>query len=108
MPTRIVSVLNRHTFLILHRWLGLLLILPVLLLSLTGGLLVYKQELDQSLNADLMLIEQYDLYAEPLSVAQLEDRIQQVYPQSRISWFDLSFYQGAAYLPEQESGVHSN
>ena len=80
----------------------------MLLLTLTGGLLVYKQELGQWLNADLMLIGQYDLYAEPLSVAQLEDRIQQVYPQSRISWFDLSFYQGAAYLPEQESGVHSN
>lgn len=105
MPARIVPALNRHTFLILHRWLGLLLILPVLLLSLTGGLLLYKQELDQWLNADIMLIEQHNLYAEPLSVSQLEARVQQVYPQSRISWFDLSFYQGSAYLPEQESGV---
>jgi len=88
---------NRHTFLLLHRWLGLLLILPVLLLSVTGGLLVYKQELDAWLNADLMQIEQHDLYDVPLSVHQLEDHILAVYPQARISWFDLSFYKGSGY-----------
>ncbi len=103
MPARIVPALNRHTFLLLHRWLGLLLILPVLLLTLTGGLLVYKQALDQWLNADLMQIRQDDLYAEPLSVEQLEARIKTVYPQSRISWFDLRFYQGSGYQqPESD------
>lgn len=95
----------RHTFLLLHRWLGLLLILPVLLLTLTGGVLVFKQELDQWLNADMMLIEQHDLYAEPLSVSQLEARVQQVYPQSRISWFDLEFYTSSSYQQGRESGV---
>ncbi|MDX1320933.1 MAG: PepSY domain-containing protein [Oceanospirillum sp.] len=103
MPARIVPALNRHTFLIIHRWLGLLLILPVLLLTLTGGLLVYKQALDQWLNADLMQIRQDDLYAEPLSVEQLEARIKTVYPQSRISWFGLRFYQGSGYQqPESD------
>ena len=77
----------------------------MLLLTLTGGVLVYKQELDQWLNADLMQIEQYDLYAEPLSVSQLEDRIQTFYPQSRISWFDLSFYKGSGYQQARQSGV---
>nr|WP_274378417.1 PepSY-associated TM helix domain-containing protein [Oceanospirillum linum] len=85
--------------------MGLLLILPVLLLSLTGGLLVYKQELDQWLNADLMLIEQYDLYTQPLSVGQLQKRIQTAYPQARISWFDLSFYKESGYQQVRKSGV---
>ena len=97
--------MNRHTFLLLHHWLGLLLILPVLLLSVTGALLIFKQELDIVLNRDLMQIEQHDLYAAPLSVAQLEDRIRSAYPQARISWFDLSFYQRAAKGGAQPAAV---
>lgn len=89
--------MNRHTFLVLHRWLGLLLIFPVLLLSVTGGVLVFKDELDTWLNPDLMQIKQHDLYDVPLSVHLLEERILAVYPQARISWFDLSFYKEAGY-----------
>lgn len=102
---RLTHGVDRDTFLLLHRWLGLLLVLPVLLLSLTGILLIFKQELDIALNRDLMQIEQHDLYAAPLSVSLLQDHIEAVYPQARISWFDLSFYQRPAEGGAQPAAV---
>lgn len=90
MPKSIFSADLRHAFLLLHRWLGLLLVLPLLLLSITGGILVFKQELDHSLNKVMMQIEMSEGHEGVLSIDQLEQNIAQAYPDSHISWFDLS------------------
>ncbi len=90
--------MSRHPFLLFHRWLGFLLILPVLLLSITGAVLVFKAELDRWINADLMLLEADSfisgqeslLSMQTLSVPSLEQKLLEVYPGSQISWFDLS------------------
>ena len=79
----------RRKFLLLHRWLGVFLVIPLLLLLLTGSILIFKSELDCVLNNALMHIEAYE-GAEALPANQLEQKIVEVYPGSRISWFDLS------------------
>ncbi len=79
----------RRKFLLLHRWFGVFLAIPLLLLLLTGSILVFKSELDYVLNKVLTNIEAYE-GAEALPINQLEQKIVEAYPGSRISWFDLS------------------
>jgi uncharacterized iron-regulated membrane protein len=47
----------RRTFLFLHRWLGLIASLPLVLLGISGAIIVFESELDQASNARLWSVK---------------------------------------------------
>lgn len=88
---------KRSLWLKLHRILAIVLLMPLLILLLTGSVLVFKAPLDRWLNPELMQLTALTDRASfdssrVLSIAVLEQNIAQAYPGSRISWFDLSTY----------------
>ena len=55
-PTRSGAGLRR-TFLRLHRWIGLLAGALFVLIGLSGGLLAFRKDIDEALNASIMRVE---------------------------------------------------
>ncbi|MES2821103.1 MAG: PepSY-associated TM helix domain-containing protein [Pseudomonadota bacterium] len=73
----------RRRLLWLHRYVGLVLALFLLLAGLTGALLVWYEELDAALNPRLMRVEPPAPDARPLDALALRSRVQAAYPQLR-------------------------
>ncbi len=76
----------------LHSWLALTAVIPLLIISLTGALLVFKFELDNWLMPDRVTLDSFEI--EPssplptrLNTDELFAQIQQAYPEFRLaSW----------------------
>ncbi len=80
---------------LLHRWCGLALGAFIVLAGLTGSLLVFQPEIEDSLNADLHRAAQA---APPLPLSALQRAVVQRYPQARIARMQLDAGPGRAML----------
>jgi uncharacterized iron-regulated membrane protein len=67
--------------LVVHRYAGLILGLPILILAVTGCLLVFQESLDRSLNAHLLVVTPQD---QRVSLQSLADRVRATYPKDTV------------------------
>jgi uncharacterized iron-regulated membrane protein len=63
--------------LVMHRYAGLILGVPILILALTGCLLVFQESLDRFLNPHLLVVTPQD---RRVSLQSLADRVRSTYP----------------------------
>jgi sulfite reductase (NADPH) flavoprotein alpha-component len=97
----------RPTVRLLHRWLGLSLGLLLVLIGLSGSLLVFNRELDGALNAPLF--QNRAACAAPIDADAAVARLQQHWPQARVSTLTLPQQQGGSYrLQFKAPGVAFN
>jgi uncharacterized iron-regulated membrane protein len=76
----------RPFWILVHRYVGLFIAVFLLLAGLTGSILAFHQELDEALNADLLLVQPDGLNARPLGPVDLARLMQAVTPD------DLSYH----------------
>lgn len=91
MPAPTVAAWAR----LLHRWCGLVLGAVIVLAGLTGSLLVFQPEIEDSLNADLHRAVQA---GPPLPLSALQQAVVQRYRQARIARMQLDAGPGRAML----------
>ena len=68
---------RRKVWLEVHLWLGLILGFFLALLGVTGSILVFYEEIDKALNAELFVVEASPRREKPLSGLSLKLRRQQ-------------------------------
>jgi len=68
----------RKVFTVLHRWAGLVMALPLIIVALTGSLMAFHDEIDTWLNPDLFTVPQRD--APLLSGVALHEKAAALYP----------------------------
>lgn len=89
----------------IHLYLGIGAAIPLILLSLTGALLVFEQEIDRFLNQELWYVTPQ---GQRLPYQQLLDRVQSVYPEERITF--IRFPQrddlACAFLGHEKRMIH--
>jgi len=83
----------RKTILWLHRYLGLASLLFLLLASLTGSLLVFKEPLDAALNRDLFVVAQQ---GPVIAAAALADQVQKHHPEFSVTMAPMQLKPGEA------------
>ena len=72
---------GRRLSVALHRWIGLTSGIVLVIIGLTGSALVFREEIDVALNAQLMRVEAAGRTA---AVQDIVDAVQQAFPNSRI------------------------
>jgi uncharacterized iron-regulated membrane protein len=68
---------GRKSYLVWHRWFGLLAAVWLFLLSLTGSIIVFQKELDTALNPDLVLAQEQ---GEPRPYQEIADQLAGSFP----------------------------
>ena len=81
--------MKRRQFVILHRYVGLVLASFLVIASLTGALLVWYHELDQWINSQIMQIDSPSHSSQPLSPFALRDEVQAAFPSASVNWMML-------------------
>ena len=77
-----MALTRRKTFLIWHRWFGLLAGFWLLLMAITGAIIVFYDELDRALNPDLLLVK---TPASAINVASVQAAVEAAHP-DRFLW----------------------
>jgi uncharacterized iron-regulated membrane protein len=86
---------TRKTFLSLHRYLGLLVGLVVIVISLTGAILVFENEIDQILYPALWHVAPH---GSPLPLNALIESVRAVHPEDRLEWIDIDTSPDNSYV----------
>jgi uncharacterized iron-regulated membrane protein len=87
---------NRVALVWLHRWVGLVMALFLVIAGLTGSLLVWYHELDRVFAAQLYRLPAPTQHAAPLDPLLLRERVQAAYPQAWVHHVDLHRQAGEA------------
>lgn len=89
----------RNFLVLIHRYIGLLLILFLVIVGLTGSMLAFYHELDRWLNPTILAVpipkvshqtQRYDLFT-------LREKVEQQQPHARIDWLNLNYEPGQSY-----------
>ncbi len=108
------SLATRQTWGLVHRYVGLVLALFLIISGLTGSLLAFYDELDVAINAEIMTVTPPSPDAQPLAPLVLRELIQAHYPNTWIHWVDLApkpdhawtvYLEGAA---DPETKIHAD
>ena len=74
----------KKTILFLHRWLGLISGLVVLVLSITGAIFVFQKEFTNWMRKDIMYVE--NQHSERLSIEQMQEKTRQALGVDRLAY----------------------
>jgi uncharacterized iron-regulated membrane protein len=86
LTTKLATKLkSRQTFVMVHRYVGMLLGLVVCIIALTGTLLSFNHEIDQALNPALMTVAPK---GQPLPIETLLATAQKTHPDYKIGYFE--------------------
>ena len=109
----------RQRFVVLHRYVGLVMAGFLIIAGLTGALLVWYYELDALINPQWLQVEPPAAHSELLSPFALRDQVDAAYPDANVHWmmlappdthspvrFFLSAKPGAPALPIDEVFVN--
>ena len=109
----------RQRFVVLHRYVGLVMAGFLIIAGLTGALLVWYYELDALINPQWLQVEPPAAHSEPRSPFALRDQVDAAYPDANVHWmmlappdahspvrFFLSTKPGAPALPIDEVFVN--
>ncbi|GJL54216.1 MAG: hypothetical protein NPIRA02_13480 [Nitrospirales bacterium] len=91
------SLMTRQKWLLVHRYIGLVMTSFLLVSGLTGCLLAFYDELDTAINADAMTVAPPSPDAQPLDPRILREQLLVRYPNARIHWVNLTFNPGRAW-----------
>jgi len=94
----VASLRARPLLVWLHRWVGLVIALFLVVAGLTGSVLAWYQELDEALNPQLWRLpagSESDRLLDPIA---LRDRVLAAYPHAEVSYVDLRQPAGRAAL----------
>lgn len=89
---------SRQLFLVLHRYLGLVIAGFLLLAGITGSFLAFYHELDAALNPGLVLAQPPHADAVPIDPLMLREQVQARYPTARADFVELLPTPGHATL----------
>lgn len=90
---------------LIHRYVGLLMVIFLLIAGLTGSILVWYHELDAQLNAQWMKVEAPSPDAQPLDFLVLHAQLKERYPEAWINYVALHHRPGEAQVFSLEGGV---
>ncbi|MBT75254.1 MAG: hypothetical protein CL545_06560 [Alcanivorax sp.] len=80
----------RQRFVVLHRYVGLVMAGFLIIAGLTGALLVWYYELDALINPQWLQVEPPAAHSEPLSPFGLRDQVDAAYPDANVHWMMLA------------------
>lgn len=80
----------RQRFVVLHRYVGLVMAGFLIIACLTGALLVWYYELDALINPQWLQVEPPAAHSEPLSPFALRDQVDAAYPDANVHWMMLA------------------
>ncbi len=80
----------RQRFVVLHRYVGLVMAGFLIIAGLTGALLVWYYELDALINPQWLKVEPPAAHSEPLSPFALRDQVDAAYPDANVHWMMLA------------------
>jgi uncharacterized iron-regulated membrane protein len=86
----------RQVFVLIHRYVGLVLAGFLLIAGLTGALLAFYHELDRALNPQVRTVTPPSSDARPIDPLVLREQIQARYPEAWVHWVDLAPEPGRA------------
>lgn len=92
-----------QTLLLIHRYAGLLLAVPLTLVALSGGLLAFHQELDRALNPELLRVAVRN--TPPLDPFTLRQRAEAADPRLRVDRVDFRQPPGESYAVWAEGRI---
>jgi uncharacterized iron-regulated membrane protein len=83
------NAMTRKFFVWLHRWVGLLMALFLIIVGLTGSILAFKVDLERLLTPELFAAKPYP-EAKQLDLATLADMAEKAEPRIRVGYFSIS------------------
>jgi uncharacterized iron-regulated membrane protein len=89
---------SRQLFVVLHRYIGLVMAGFLLLAGITGSMLAFYDEIDVALNPDLLLAQPPHADAIAMDPLQLRERVEAHYPSARADFIELALVPGRARL----------
>jgi len=105
-------MIRRPTWLLIHRYIGLVMAFFLLVSGLTGSLLAFYDELDAAVNAQIMTVTPPSPDAQPLDPVLLREQIQARYPAALVYWVTLALEPGHTWtyflegLADPDTGEH--
>jgi uncharacterized iron-regulated membrane protein len=94
--TRTRRLPMRQVFVLIHRYVGLVMAGFLLIAGLTGALLPFYHELDAALNPQLLQVTPPSADARPIDPLVLREQVQARYPEAWVHWVDLAPEPGQA------------
>ena len=79
----------RKAFILIHRYVGLVMAVFLVIAGLTGSLITFYHELDAAINPSLMKVEPPHENAQLMNPFQLQEKVAQQLPGSVIGWVPL-------------------
>lgn len=95
----------RRFFSLIHRYVGLVMAIFLLIAGLTGATLVWYHELDAAINSQWMQVQPPPLNAQPLNHFVLRDQVQSRYPQAWVNYINLNNPPGEAIVFSLEGSI---
>lgn len=80
----------RRRFVVLHRYIGLVMSGFLIIAGLTGALLVWYYELDALINPQWLRVEPPATHSEPLSPFVLREKVDEAFPTAAVNWMMLA------------------
>ncbi|MEI8208381.1 MAG: PepSY-associated TM helix domain-containing protein [Methylococcales bacterium] len=99
-----VPFLKRHHVVILHRWVGLLMAVFLILEGLTGSLLAFNQSLEKIINPALFASAPSP-DAKPLDLATLAESAELAEPKIRVGYFSISEHQATMRVSPRKDPI---
>ncbi len=92
---------------LIHRYVGLIMAVFLLIAGLTGAILAWYHELDAMLNPQLMQIQALSPDAQPLSPLVLREHVKARYPEAWVNYISLNNRPDAAVVFSLEGAIDS-
>lgn len=101
---KIRSIMTRQTWLLAHRFVGLVMAFFLAVAGLTGCILAFYEELDTAVNAGMMLVTPPSADARPLDPLVLREQLQARYPYARLHGVSLAHKPGQSWTVRWRGG----
>jgi len=85
------NLLARRITVLLHRWIGLLMAVFLIIVGITGSILAFKEDIERFLTPDLFAIQPHS-EAGQLDLATLAEMAERADPRIRVGYFSISEY----------------
>ena len=90
---------------LVHRYVGLIMAVFLLIAGLTGAILAWYHELDAALNSQWMQVQPPMPDAQPLSHFVLHEQVQARYPEAWVNYINLNNRSGEAIVFSLEGSI---
>ncbi|GJL55335.1 MAG: peptidase [Nitrospirales bacterium] len=85
-----IIMIHRPAWVLIHRYIGLVMALFLLVSGLTGSLLAFYDELDTAVNAEVMTVTPPSPQAQPLDPLLVREQVQAAHPEGLVHWVNLN------------------